>query len=101
MRAFLIPLALILIGSLSACSTGYNTGLVAQEWGTSQKLAVVGQTLNPDAEKNLTPVSGMENKAADNVITKYDKEFEKPPQVPVYTMGMPSGLGATATGTRY
>lgn len=98
MRAWLLIVGLILMGTLAGC-TGYNTGLVAQEWGTSYKLAVANQTMNPDAEKNLKPVSGMESKAADNVITRYDKEFEKPPQIPIYTMGTSGTLGTgTTTG---
>jgi len=104
MRACLLVIGLILMGTLAGC-TGYNTGLVAQEWGTSYELAVANQTLNPDAEKNLKPVSGMDNVAADKVIKKYDKEFDKAPQVPVYSMGLPGALGTTTsttgTGTQY
>jgi hypothetical protein len=90
------------MGTLAGC-TGYNTGLVAQEWGTSYKLAVANQTLNPDAEKNLKPVYGLDNKAADKVVNKYNKEFDKPPQVPVYSMGIAGGLGSvtTSTGSQY
>lgn len=99
MKMLSLVIVLILVGMLAGCGTGYNSGVVAQEWSTSYKLAVANQTLNPDAEKNLKPVSGIENKAADNAINKYDKEFEKPPQVPVYTMGTSGALGTgTATG---
>jgi len=102
MRAWLLVIGLILIGTLAGC-TGYNTGLVAQEWGTSYKLAVAKQPLHPDAEKNLKPVAGMDNKAADKVINKYNKEFDKAPQVPVYSMGVPATLGTvtSATGSQY
>ena len=97
-RAWLLIVGLILMGMLAGC-TGYNTGLVAQEWGTSQKLAIANQTLNPDAEKNLKPVEGMDNKAADKVVNKYNKEFDKAPQVPVYSMGIAGGLGSATMGT--
>ena len=96
MRASLLIIGLILMGTLAGC-TGYNTGLVAQEWGTSYKLAVANQTLNPDAEKNLKPVSGMNNKAAEKTLNKYEKEFDKAPQVPVYMMGITGGLGTTSS----
>jgi hypothetical protein len=102
MRAWLLIIGLILMGALAGCAG--NTGLVEQEWGVSYKLAIANQTLNPDAEKNLKPVSGMDNMAADKVIKKYDKEFDKAPQVPVYSMGTSGGLGTTATtgaGTQY
>ena len=97
MKAWLLIIGLILMGTLAGC-TGYNSGLVAQEWGTSYKLAIANQTLNPDAGKNLKPVSGMDSKAAEKVINKYEKEFDKAPQVPIYTMGLPSSLGTATTG---
>ncbi len=50
MRAWLLMAGLIAMGMLTGC-TGYNTGLVAQEWGTSYTLAIANQTLNPEAEK--------------------------------------------------
>jgi hypothetical protein len=98
MRTLLLVTGLIAMGMLAGC-TGYNSGLVAQEWGTSHKLAIANQTLNPEAEKNLKPVSGMDNKAADKVVNKYNKEFDKAPQVPIYTMGVAGGLGTTTMGT--
>ena len=98
MRALLLIIGLIAMGMLAGC-TGYNTGLVAQEWGTSYKLAIANQTLNPDAEKNLEPVQGLDNKAADKVVNKYNKEFDKAPQVPVYSMGVAGSLGTATMGT--
>ncbi len=99
MRKCSLIAVIVLIGTLAGCSTGYNRGLVAQEWSTSYKLSIANQTLNPDAEKNLTPVSGMDSKAADSVLTKYEKEFEKAPQVPIYTMGLSGGLGRASTSS--
>ena len=98
MRPSFIIVGLILMGTLSGCSTGIYKGPVAQEWGTSYKLAIANQTLNPDAEKDLKPVTGMENKAADTTIAKYEKEFEKEPQVPVYNLQLPATLGRSTTG---
>jgi hypothetical protein len=100
-RAWLLIVGLILMGTLAGCAG--NTTLVEQEWGTSYKLAIANQILNPDAEKNLEPVYGLDNKAADKVINKYNKEFDKPPQVPVYSLGVPSGLGTvtSSTGSQY
>ena len=95
MRAWLVVIGLILLGTLAGCAGS----LVEQEWGTSYKLAVANQTLNPDAEKNLEPVYGMDNKAADKVVNKYNKEFDKAPQVPVYSMGVAGGLGTATMGT--
>jgi hypothetical protein len=97
MKALLLITGLITMGLLAGCAG--NTSLVDQEWGTSYKLAIANQTLNPNAEKNLEPVYGLDNKAADKVVNKYNKEFDKPPQVPVYSMGVAGGLGTVSTGT--
>ncbi len=96
MKALVLITGLIAMGMLAGCTC---TSLVEQEWGISHKLAIANQTLNPDAEKNLEPVYGMDNKAADKVINKYNREFDKAPQVPVYTMGVAGGLGTTTMVT--
>jgi len=102
MRPFMIILGLMMMGTVSGCSTGAYNGVVAEEWGTAYKLSVANQILNPDAEKNLKPVTGMDNKSSDNIMTKYQKEFEKAPQVPVYNMQLPGALGSSSTsGARY
>jgi hypothetical protein len=97
MKALLLITGLITMGLLAGCAG--NTSLVDQEWGTSYKLAIANQTLNPNAEKNLEPVYGLDNKAADKVVNKYNKEFDKPPLVPVYSMGVAGGLGTATMGT--
>jgi hypothetical protein len=53
---------------------------VEMDYGTSFKLSKFNQTLNPDAEKNLDPVVGLNGQAANKVMDKYNKEFEKPAQ---------------------
>jgi hypothetical protein len=97
MRAVSLIAGLIVVSVLAGCAS--NTSLVEQEWGTAYKLTIANQTLNPNAEKNLEPVSGLDNKAAGKVVNKYNKEFDKPPQVPVYSMGVAGGLGSISTGT--
>ena len=51
---------------------------VEMDYGTSYKLSKFNQTLNPDAEKNLDPVVGLDGQAAGKVMDRYHKEFEKP-----------------------
>ena len=97
MKALSLITGLIVMGILAGCAG--NASLVEQEWGTAYKLTIANQTLNPNAEKNLEPVYGLDNKAAEKVVNKYNKEFDKPPQVPIYTMGIAGGLGTTSTGT--
>jgi hypothetical protein len=47
------------------------------DYGTSYELQKFNQTLNPQAEKNMEPVVGLNGKAAQNAVDKYQKEFEK------------------------
>ncbi len=58
------------------------------DYGTSFKLMKFNQIANPDAEKNLEPVTGMDGQAAKATIEKYRKDFEKPPEAPVYMFGI-------------
>lgn len=97
MRAWSLILGLILMGMLSGCAQ--NTSLVGEEWGTAYKLTVASQILNPDAEKNLEPVVGLSETAADKAVNKYNKEFDKAPQAPVYSLGAPTGLGMSTTSS--
>jgi hypothetical protein len=61
---------------------------VEMDYGTSFKLAKFNQILNPEAEKNLEPVSGFDGPAAKNTIDKYQKDFEKPAPPPTYVLGV-------------
>jgi len=56
------------------------------DYGNSYKLAIFNQTLNPEAEKNLEPVTGFDGRAAREVIERYRKEFEKPAPPPTYIL---------------
>ena len=66
----LFGLIMIPIGLLG-CST-LPTRLEI-DFGTSFKLAKFNQILNPEAEKNLDPVTGFDGGAAQGVIEKYHK----------------------------
>ncbi len=59
---------------------------VEMDYGTSFKLSKFNQILNPEAEKNLEPVTGMDGQAAKATLDKYRKDFEKPPAPPTYTL---------------
>ena len=65
-----------------------GTGRLEMDYGTSYKLAKFNQTLNPDAEKNLQPVTGFDGPAAKNTLDKYQKDFEKPAPPPTYVLGV-------------
>lgn len=63
---------------------------VEMDYGTSYKLARFNQTLDPDAEKNLDPVTGFDGEAAKAVTERYRKDFAKEPQKPTYIIEMGS-----------
>jgi len=63
------------------------------DYGTSFKLAKFNQTLNPEAEKNLKPVTGLDGGAAQASIEQYRKDFAKPA-----TTAMPISLLSMVAG---
>ena len=70
---------------LAGCSTPTR---LEMDYGTSHKLAVMNQTLDPKAEKNLEPVYGLDGTVAQKVVDKYGKEFEKPAPPPAYIINL-------------
>lgn len=65
---------------------------VEMDYGTSFKLAKFNQILNPEAEKNLEPVTGFDGRAAGATIEMYHKGFQEKSQAPVYTINI-GGIG--------
>ncbi len=58
---------------LSACAAPTR---VEKHFGKSVKQAQVNQVLDPEAELNLDPVTGMDGKAAQAGIEKYRMSFD-------------------------
>lgn len=81
-----------LAGIFLICVSCVTTSRLAMDYGTSYKLAKFNQTLNPDAEKNLGPVTGFDGRAAGATIEMYHKGFQEKSQAPVYTINI-GGLG--------
>lgn len=77
--ALLILIPAVASMLLAGCA---EVSRVEMDYGTSFKLSKFNQTLNPDAEKNLDPVVGLDGQAADKLMDKYQKEFEKPAPAP-------------------
>lgn len=68
---------------------GCASNRLENDYGTSYKLAVMNQTLNPDAEKNLRPVEGIDGQTSQKILDKYHTGFERPTQpMPVFTFGI-------------
>jgi hypothetical protein len=73
------------VGLLISCAAPTR---VEMDYGTSYKLQKFNQTANPEAEKNLAPVQGLDSQASTNAINKYHKEFEKQEKAPSYIFNM-------------
>ncbi len=71
---------------------GCTASRVEMDYGTSFKLAKFNQTLNPEAEKNLEPVTGFDGSAAQAAVGRYRKGFEERTAAPVYTINI-GGFG--------
>ena len=63
------------------------------DFGTSTKLLKINQIENPEAEKNIEPVYGLDGEAAQANTERYRGDFEKPaPPVPsTLTIGISGG----------
>ena len=73
-RAAVCILCIVLtIFLISACA---GPTRVDKNYGKSFKQARVNQILDPEAEKNLEPVTGLDGKAAKAGIEKYRMTFE-------------------------
>lgn len=67
--------SIIVFGVLFAgCST---PTLLDQHWGRSAQTARFNQTLNPDAEQDKTPVTGMDGQSAVNTFNGYRDSFKR------------------------
>ena len=73
---------------LAGCTTWMQPSRVETDFGTSYKLSIFNQTLDPEAEKNLEPVTGFDGQAAMIDLDKYRKSFEKAPEKPAYILGL-------------
>lgn len=68
---------LALLTALSGCAA--PTPELDSHFGDAVNAAKAQQTLNPDASQNTAPVTGMDGKAANAAVDRYEKTFEKPP----------------------
>jgi hypothetical protein len=62
------------------------------DYGTSFNLSKFNQIFDPDAEKNLEPVEGINGRIAQTSADRYQKSFERPAQPPTYSIAV-RGVG--------
>lgn len=84
---FLFACAIAIMTFLSACTASR----LEADYGTSHKLAKFNQILNPDAEKNLETVEGVNGVVAQNVVEKYESGFTEKSTAPTFTFSLGSG----------
>jgi hypothetical protein len=88
----LIWIVLIAV-SLSACTTARSFFVPRKtKLGASFKSAKTNQILNPEACKNLKPVTGFDGQAAGITMKKYREDFERPAAKTVYRLSI-GGIG--------
>lgn len=74
------------VALLTGCASDMSK--VGMDYGTSYQLAKHNQILNPEAEKNLSPVYGFDSLAAQATLERYEKGFEKEDVRPVYNINV-------------
>lgn len=50
-----------------------------KHFGESVRTAIAQQTIHPDAGKNTDPVAGIDGKAANDAMGRYQATFKEPP----------------------
>lgn len=99
MIKYFIHIGLVVAFSLSIGCAGNNPLLgeskLEKNWGRSYESAKYNQILDPEAEKNLEPVTGLEGEAAKNSVEKYRKTFKGEEKADTYNfnLGTISGIG--------
>ncbi len=98
--ALTILITLLAIFLISACAQPTR---LDKNYGKSFKQARLNQILDPEGEKNLEPVTGLDGKAAQASIEKYRRAFGPPretpqPLVQIGSQGGPSTLYQTGAG---
>jgi uncharacterized protein YceK len=92
-----IYFALALLTTLSGCAT--QTPEIDKHFGDAVNAAKAQQTLNPDASLNTAPVTGMDGKAANTAIDRYEKTFEKPPAAgDIFNIGVGTSNSSSSSG---
>ena len=79
MTVGVITIVLVML-SCSGTTPAYKQTLLDRNWGRSYETATFLQILNPDAEKNLDPVFGLDGNAANHNVNKYRQSFKETEQ---------------------
>ena len=71
----------VLLIIFAGCSKGnislWEETQLDKNWGRSYETAKYNQIINPEAEKKITPIEGLEGNAADNAVQGYHDTFRQ------------------------
>lgn len=82
-------MTILLFGAALSILGGCTASRLETDFGTSHKLAIMEQTKNAEAEKNMKSVEGIDGQSAQAILDRYHKGFEKPVAVaPVLSIGI-------------
>ena len=87
---FLVGLGMSFLLLIGCAELNPGPSQVERDYGNSYNLAKHSQILNPEAAKNLEPVTGFDGKAAQKTIARYRQDFERPTPPPTYVLGLSS-----------
>jgi len=82
--------AFSLLGGCGKTFYAQNETPLDKNWGRSFEEAKYNQILNPDAQKNTSPVVGLDGEAARRNLKKYKTSFEKEAPEPTYNINFGS-----------
>lgn len=68
---------LLVMLSCSGTTSAQRETLLERNWGRSYETANYMQLLNPEAEKNLDPVVGLDGYASAHNVDKYQESFKE------------------------
>lgn len=71
---FVLINLLVIVMLLGGCNIFESR--LEKDYGNSHRLAIENQTLNPEAEKNLEPVYGIDGKTANIIVEGFQKGFK-------------------------
>lgn len=74
MKTFSMTLSLFLLAACSTTTPDYDA-----KFGDAVRQAKLNMTISPDAGKKPDPVAGMDGKAANDAMIRYQNTFKAPP----------------------
>lgn len=88
-----LVLAMLAIALAGCAST--STPRLDASFGDAVNAAKAQQTANPEASLNSVPPNGIDGEAANALMDRYHKSFEKPPATGnIFNIGVGSGTGS-------